>query len=81
MSDTLKYTSIQDAKAHGSVCGYCRITGAEKKLSVCAACKHVQCVFIFSMRHNILTLAQILRETNTVSCNPLLPDNIHQTEP
>ena len=42
MSDTLRYTSIQDARAHGAVCGCCHITEAERKLSTCAGCKIVQ---------------------------------------
>jgi len=43
MSDTLKYTSIQQARAHGSICAYCHITGAEKKLLFCAGCKAQYC--------------------------------------
>ena len=77
MSDTLHYTSIQDAKAHGAVCGCCHITGAERKLSTCAGCKIVQYDSISSMVHrHILTFAQILCEANLVSCDLSLPDNI-----
>jgi hypothetical protein len=50
MSDPLRYTTIQDARAHGAVCGYCHITGAETKLSICAGCKNQQCDCIFSSK-------------------------------
>ena len=77
MSDTLRYTSIQDARAHGTVCGCCHITGVERKLSTCAGCKIVQYDSISSMVHrHILTFAQILCEANLVSCDLSLSDNI-----
>ena len=48
MSDALRYNTIEEARAHGAVCGYCRITAAEIKLSVCAGCKAQQWVSISS---------------------------------
>jgi hypothetical protein len=34
-----RYATIEDAQAHGSICGGCQITGAESVLSICAGCK------------------------------------------
>ncbi|KIM76007.1 hypothetical protein PILCRDRAFT_798488 [Piloderma croceum F 1598] len=39
---TPRFTSIADAKANGAICGFCRVTGAEKRLNVCARCKSAQ---------------------------------------
>jgi len=41
-SFTPRYGSISDARAAGAVCEICRVTGAERKLRVCARCKNVQ---------------------------------------
>jgi hypothetical protein len=42
MSDALRYTTIEDARAHGAICGHCNITAAEIKLFICAGCKNQQ---------------------------------------
>jgi hypothetical protein len=48
MSDALRYNTIEEARAHGAICGYCHITAAEIKLLVCAGNKAQQCVSISS---------------------------------
>jgi hypothetical protein len=60
MSDALRYTTIEDARAHGAICGNCHITGAEIKLLVCAGCKDQQCIIIFSLK---MQLAEIHADT------------------
>jgi len=37
-----RYASISDARAAGAICSICRVTGAERKLMVCARCKSVK---------------------------------------
>jgi hypothetical protein len=60
MSDALQYTTIEDARAHGAICGHCHITAAEIKLFVCAGCKNQQCNSIFS---STMQLADIHADT------------------
>jgi hypothetical protein len=51
MPDALRYNTIEDARAHGAICGYCHIAAAEIKLSVCAGCKTQQCDSISSLKN------------------------------
>jgi len=60
MSYALRYNTIEDARAHGAICGYCHTTAAEIKLSVCAGCKTQQCDSISSLK---MQLADIHADT------------------
>jgi hypothetical protein len=42
MADVTRYTSEQDARAHGAICDQCKKTAVEVKLLACAGCKLVR---------------------------------------